>query len=82
MSTDELAKERAVFEERIGEWRQSHLGRFVLIHGPDVIGFFDSLDAAFDEGTRRFGLKPFFVQLIVPSDGVNVSFFGQRILAS
>lgn len=78
---NELASERVFFDAHLEEWRQTHLGSFVLIHADEVIGFFDSLSTAFDEGTKRFGLQPFFVQQIAPQDGVNVSLFGQRILA-
>jgi hypothetical protein len=72
----ELQRERAVFDAAIGEWRRSHSGEFVLIHGDDVIGFYDSLEKAFGDGTARFGLDPFFVQRITPDEEVNVSFFG------
>jgi len=77
----ELAHERVLFDTHLEEWRRTHLGSFVLIHADEVVGFFGSLSAAFDEGTKRFGLQPFFVQQVAPRDGVNVSFFGQRILA-
>ncbi len=78
---NELAHERVLFDLHLEEWRRTHLGSFVLIHADDVIGFFDSLSAAFDEGTKQFGLQPYFVQQVAPRNGVNVSFFGQRILA-
>jgi hypothetical protein len=78
----QLAEEARVFEEHIEEWRQSHLGQFVLIKGSDVLGVFPTLDKAFRAGTERFGLEPFFVKQIVPADSVNVSLLGQRILAS
>jgi hypothetical protein len=79
--TNDLEHERALFDVHVEEWRRTHLGAFVLIRADDVVGFFDSLSAAFDEGTKRYGLEPFFVQQIAPPNGVNVSFFGQRILA-
>lgn len=77
----QLIDEGRVFEEHLDEWRQSHLGEFVLIRGEDVLGFFPALDEAFRVGTERFGLEPFFVKQIIPADSINVSFFGQRILA-
>jgi hypothetical protein len=78
----QLIDEGRVFDEHIAEWRESHLGEYVLIKGSSVLGFFPSLDKAFATGTDQFGLEPFFVKQIVPSDTVNVSLFGQRILAS
>ena len=74
-----LERERRVYEAHLEEWRQSHLGKFVLIKDETVLGFFDSLDAAFNEGTARFRLEPFFVKQITPGEVVNVSFFGKRL---
>ena len=78
----QLAQEARVFGEHVEEWRQTHLGQFVLIKESDVLGFFATLDKAFRAGIERFGLEPFFVKQIVPADTVNVSLLGQRILAS
>lgn len=80
--TQQLIDEGRVFEEHLAEWRGSHLGEYVLIKGETVLGFFPSLNEAFAAGSERFGLEPFFVKQIVPGDAVNVSLFGQRILAS
>jgi hypothetical protein len=74
-----LERERHVYESHLGEWRETHLGQFVLIKDDDVLGFFDSVEAAFNEGTARFRLEPFFVKQIPPLEGVNVSFFGKRL---
>lgn len=74
-----LEHESRVFDQHIEEWRRGRLGKFVLIKGDDVVGFFDSLDKAFTVGTGRFGLEPFLVRQIVPKDVVNVSLFGRRI---
>lgn len=78
----QLVDEGRVFEEHIEEWRKTHRGKYALIKGSSVIGFFPELDKAFAAGTERFGLEPFFVKQIVPGDVVNVSFFGKRLLAS
>jgi hypothetical protein len=82
MSQPELSREGAVFEARLEEWRKTHLGEHVLIKDADVVGFYPSLDAAFAEGTRRFGLEPFFVKQVQPRDVVNVSLFGRRMVAA
>lgn len=79
---DALNREAELFNEHLEEWRQSHVGQFVLIKADEVLGFFPSLDEAFAEGTQRFGLEPFFVKQIVPRDAVNVSLFGRRLLAA
>lgn len=74
-----LERERQVYESHLEEWRRSQLGKFVLIKGEDVLGFFDSLEAAFNEGIARFRLEPFFVKQITRGEVVNVSFFGKRL---
>ncbi len=79
---DTLTQEARVFNEHIEEWRRDHLGEFVLIKGTSVIGFYPSLENAFADGTKRFGLEPFSVKQIVPGDSVNVSLYGRRIHAA
>lgn len=74
-----LERERQVYEAHLEEWRRSQLGKFVLIKNEDVLGFFDSVDAAFNEGTARFRLEPFFVKQIMPREVVNISFFGKQL---
>lgn len=74
-----LHHEAAVFANHIDEWRKAHLGQVVLVKGDDVIGFYPSLEQAFREGTLRFGLEPFLVRQIVPTDVVNVSLYGRRM---
>jgi hypothetical protein len=73
-----LDQETKVFEKHVGKWRETHLGQFVLIKG-DAIDFFPSLEQAFRVGTGRFGLQPFFVRQIVPTDTVNISLYGRRL---
>lgn len=77
-----LNREGEVFERHLDEWRQEHLGEFVLIKGDNVLGFFGSPGQAFTAGTELFGLDPFFVRQVVPRDVVNVSLYGRRILAA
>lgn len=77
----DLDTERQVFERNLAAWRKSHLGEFVLIKNDAIVGFFPTLDEAFNSGVSRFGVEPFFVQQITPGDAVNVSFFGARILS-
>ena len=74
-----LERERHVYESHLQEWLESHFGKFVLIKDDDVLGFFDTVEAAFNEGTARFRLEPFFVKQIMGDEVVNVSFFGRRL---
>lgn len=74
-----LERERRVYESHLEEWRKTQLGKFVLIKDEAVLGFFDSLETAFSDGTAKFRLEPFFVKQITPGEIVNVSFFGKRL---
>ena len=74
---ERLETERKTYESHIEEWRATHVGQFVLIKGNEVIGFFDTLDKAFDKGSQRYGMSDFFIEQILPADTVNVSFIGQ-----
>lgn len=69
--------ERKTFEAGKSEWQVSHLGKFVLIKGTKVLGFFESLEAATKKGFELFGLEDFFVKQVHPKDTVNVSLVGR-----
>jgi predicted acetyltransferase len=73
----ELEIERQVFDEHVQEWRSSHVGKFVLIKGKEVVGFYNSIEEAFVQGSKRYGMADFFIEQILPAETVNVSFIGQ-----
>lgn len=72
-----LEQESKFFNDNVANWVAEHLGQFVLISGTEVIGFYKTIDEAFAEGGKRFGLGDFFVKQILTAEQVNVSFFGQ-----
>jgi predicted acetyltransferase len=74
---ERLEIERKIFDDHVEEWRSSHGGKFVLIHGKEVVGFYDSLQKAFSQGTKLYGMADFFIEQILPAETVNVSFIGQ-----
>ena len=43
---------------------QEHAGKFVLIHGHEVVNTFDSFENAAWEGRRQFGDGPFLIREI------------------
>jgi len=63
-----LDQEKSVFDEHRDQWTEQYPGRFVLIKGSEVIGFFDCLDAALSEGAKRFGLTPFLARSVSEPD--------------
>jgi hypothetical protein len=58
-----LEKELATYRLRLLELKSSE-GRFVLIHGDDVVDTYSSYDDAIKEGYGKFGLEPFLVKQI------------------
>ena len=71
-----LKAERKVFDNNIDSWRQTHNGQFVVIKGTEIVGFFPSLQDAFDAGSEQFGLDDFLVEQIISQNSVNVTFLG------
>jgi hypothetical protein len=74
---DRLDAERKTYEANLPTWRTDRLGSYVLIKDREVIGFFDSLDAATKEGFERYGLADFFISRIDPTEVVHVTFLGR-----
>ncbi len=58
-----IAEEVATYRARLPELLE-HEGRFVLIKGSEVVGFFDDDSEAIREGYRRFGIVPLLVKRI------------------
>jgi hypothetical protein len=63
-----LDQEKSVFDEHREEWHQQYPGKFVVIKGDEVVGFFDTLDLALSEGAKRFGLTPFMARSVSEPD--------------
>lgn len=59
-----LEKELAVYRSKLPELKAENEGKFVLIHGDDVVEIFSSYDDAIKAGYSRFGLEPFLVKQI------------------
>ncbi|MFL6199301.1 MAG: hypothetical protein ACJ76J_09005 [Thermoanaerobaculia bacterium] len=60
----DLEKELAVYRSKLPELKAEYEGKFVLIHGDQVVDFFSSYDDAIKAGYSRFGLEPFLVKQI------------------
>jgi len=65
-----LEKELALFERMKPELLKSYTGKFVLIHGENFIGAFDSAENAYGEGVSRFGREAFLVKRVVEREEV------------
>ena len=59
-----LEKELATYESKKAEL-ESEAGKFVLIHGDEIVGTFDSYADAIQEGYQQYGVRePFLVKRI------------------
>ena len=69
MAGDTLQIEMRTYEKHLPEW-QEHEGAYVLIHGTEVNGFFDSYTEALKSGYDTFGLQPFLVKQVSATEKV------------
>ena len=57
-----LERELAVYQrERPGWVAAGKVGRWVVIHGEEVVGFYGDLELAMEAGYERFGLDELFM---------------------
>lgn len=61
-----LEKERAFFETKKQELLKHHPGKVALIVGEELLGVFDTRDAAYAAGLEAKGNVPMFIQEITP----------------
>jgi hypothetical protein len=58
-----LERELATYKSKLPELKGNE-GKFVLIHGDNVVGTFTSYEDAIKEGYAQFKLEPFLVKQI------------------
>ncbi len=59
-----LDPEITAFEDHIAELRVHHMGKFVVFHGGELHGAYDTFDTAFRAATQKFGSTPFLVRQV------------------
>ncbi len=59
-----LEEELKTYEEHKENFLEENLGKYVLIKGSTIIGFFDSEKDAINRGTEKFGNVSFLVKKI------------------
>ena len=73
-----LEKELETYRSKLAELLPSE-GKYVLIHGGDVVDTFAAYEDALKAGYQRFGLKPFMVKQILAIEPV---YYSSRSLAN
>jgi hypothetical protein len=58
-----LEKELATYKSKLPELKDSE-GKFVLIHGDDLVDTYTSYEDAIKEGYAKFKLEPFLVKQV------------------
>lgn len=56
--------ELAVFDRELAQLLRTMRGRFVLIHGDEVTGPYETEDRAYEVGCAKYGVEPFLVMLV------------------
>ena len=59
-----LQKELDYFQAHLEEWLNVYPGKIALVRDEELVGVFDTLDAALAEGVRRFGPTSFLLRRI------------------
>lgn len=64
MTPQELERpvELRFYEENREKFLEEYPGRFVLIHGAELIDTYETMDEALDEGAKRFYPDPILVR--------------------
>jgi len=65
-----LEIELGVFAGMKDRLLSSHEGKFVLIHGEEFVGAFDSAENAYSAGVARFGQETFLVKKVTAREEV------------
>ena len=64
-----LEKELAIYRAKLPTLKQ-HEGKYVLIHGDDVVDFFSTYEDAIKAGYQQFKLEPFLVKQVATTEPV------------
>jgi hypothetical protein len=65
-SPEEIAREVATFKTNYKKIIRN-IGKYVLIHGSEIVAYFNSYAEAINAGYKKFGLKSFLVRRIDPT---------------
>jgi hypothetical protein len=60
----ELEVELSAYESMREKLEAEHMGKWVLLRARDLVGLYDSFDAAAEDAVRRFGSGPYLIRQI------------------
>jgi hypothetical protein len=74
-SLDRLSAELAFYEAHKADWLKTHAGKFVVIKGSQLLGFFEGFHSAYCTGAEKYGVDAdFLVKRVVLHEPVFVVF--------
>ncbi len=59
-----LETEIKAYEAKRAELEAQHMGKYVVFHGEELIGVYDTLDLAAAEAVRLFGRGPYLIRRV------------------
>jgi hypothetical protein len=60
----DINQEIEAYNQMKAELEANHMGKWVLMYEREVIGIFDSIEAAADVAVQRFGRGPYLIRQI------------------
>ena len=69
----ELRQELSAYKAALPAIASTHAGQYVVIHGEELVRYFDEYESALQWAYDTYGLKPFFVRRV--SMEANVAHF-------
>ena len=65
MSADKrLVQESALYEAKKEEWEKEHFMEWVVIHGTELVGFYEDFQLAATTAIQLYGRGPYLIQRI------------------
>lgn len=64
MDNDQIQKEIKAYEGMLAELEKHHMGKHVIIKNGQLVGAFDTFDAAARDAIQRFGSETFLIRQV------------------
>ena len=73
MNTEKLEKNRAYVKSEFAKLSALYTNKYILVHNQEVVGSFDSYEAAADQGVNNYGIEgDFLIHYITESEPINL----------
>ncbi len=59
-----LSEEIAAYERRRGELEMDYLGKWVVFHDEELVGTYETFEAAAEAAVERFGRGPYLIRQV------------------